>query len=71
MTIGDKFDEGFNQQKCYSCKYVEEDNGDVNGNTNCPDKPTDDMEMDCPSWATSGCYTGTAVHNLVCHSFKF
>ena len=65
MTIGEKFNEGYDQESCYACHYIEQDDGSVSGNTNCPDAPNDDMKMKCPAWATNGCYTGSAVHNMV------
>ena len=70
LTVGNKFDEGFNQESCYACHYVEEDNGLVSGNTNCPDRPTQEMIKSCPLYAANGCYTGTAVHVIVRFSKK-
>ena len=44
-TIGAKFDEGYGQESCFACKYAEQDNGDVIGNTNCLGKPNDADKM--------------------------
>ena len=65
LKVAEKFNEGFAQEKCYACSYVESDDGSVNGNVNCPDNPSADFTVDCPTWAQNGCYTGTAVHNSV------
>ena len=70
MTVAQKFNEGYDQEKCFACSYIEEDNGNVLGNANCPDAPTEDMSVSCPAWATSGCYIGAAVHNVVSKIFS-
>jgi len=62
MSVGDKMNEGFDQESCYACKFVEEDDGTISGNNQCGDAPTDNMKNECPNYAQNGCYTGTAVH---------
>jgi len=78
MGVGDQFNEGYDQPGCYACHYKEEDNGEISGNIHCPDFPQDEwpnplendvrVATECPNWATNGCYTGTAVHNIVCRN---
>jgi hypothetical protein len=64
MTVGEQFaDGGHEQESCFTCDYIEEDDGSTNGNKNCPDTPTDDMIQSCPVYASSACYTGSASHN--------
>ena len=45
---------------CHSCRYVEHDDGTVEGNKNCAENPDTGS---CPSYAQAACYTGAAVHN--------
>ena len=73
MAVADKFGGG-NQDACYACQYIEDDDGNVIGNQNCAETPTDEtpegntttykVEMNCPTWAKMGCYTGSALHNV-------
>lgn len=73
MGVADKFGGG-NQDTCYACQYIEDDDGTVSGNQNCGETPTDEtpegnltmykVEMNCPTWAKMGCYTGSALHNV-------
>ena len=63
MTVGDKFIGSYQQPSCYSCKYVEKDNGDVDGNKNCPNGPPE-TTTSCPNYASAACYTGASVHNF-------
>ena len=39
------------ETECYTCKYVEHDNGDVEGNLKCG-STTDEMKMECPNYAS-------------------
>ena len=66
MGVGDKFDDGVGQKSCFACHYTEEDNGDISGNKNCPElqEGGEEFTRECPNWASNGCYTGTAVHNV-------
>jgi len=52
---------------CYGCKYVEQDDGQVEGNSNCPNGPPngppDTFRMNCPNYASLTCYTGAATHS--------
>ena len=51
------------QDSCVTCTYIETENGDVQGNYNCPDSPTDEMKKSCPVYANAACFTGSAIHN--------
>jgi len=58
--------EGFYQPGCFFCHYVEKDNGEVEGNVHCYD-PEDASGgplgfSPCPMHASTGCYTGSAMH---------
>ena len=50
-------------RQCYTCKYVEHDDGTVEGNQRC-DENLPATAMSCPNWANVGCYTGAAVHDV-------
>lgn len=57
-------EEGYLETSCYTCNFIEGDDGSVSGNTNCPDTPTDDLKKSCPTYANQACFTGTAIHNF-------
>ena len=64
LDVAEKLNESNHKQsECVVCSYVESDNGDIQGNVNCPDTPTDEMKQACPVWANTACFTGSAVHN--------
>jgi hypothetical protein len=64
LKVQDKFFMGPPlQQQCYTCKYIETDNGDLEGQKECGSTPPDNWVMkSCPAYATAACYTGSAVH---------
>ena len=59
-----KFDTNLPRRECYHCEFWEQDNGDVSGNSNCPDQPglIENSSKFCPVYAGAGCYTGTNAH---------
>ena len=65
LKVGLKFEDedGYKQDNCHRCEYIEDDDGTVKGNVNCPETPTDDMISSCHSWNNVACFTGTALHN--------
>ena len=63
LTVGDKFVGDYKETSCYNCKYTKLDNGDVEGNENCP-KGAPDSTMECPNYASAGCYTGASAHDI-------
>lgn len=64
LEVADKLNDSNNKQsECIVCSYLESDNGDVIGNINCPDSPTDAMKETCPTWANVACFTGSSIHN--------
>lgn len=52
------------QDSCFTCNYIQKDNGDVEGNVFCADEPDqlEDAAVACPMYANAGCYTGTVAH---------
>jgi hypothetical protein len=63
LEVGDKFLGSYQQDKCITCKYIEHDDGTVDGNKNCVNN-LDSFVKECPNYASVGCYTGAAAHNL-------
>ena len=63
LTVGDKFIGEYQETSCYSCKFIKNDNGEVEGNELCPESAPN-MTMTCPNYASAGCYTGAAAHNF-------
>merc|ERR1712227_1040991 len=66
LDVQEKFEDG-GQEVCEVCFYLEKNDGGVLGNKNCqdPDKlPETKDEGKCPRWASVGCYTGTAQHEV-------
>ena len=64
LTVAEKYRIGAETKvsSCHSCRYVEHDNGDVEGNKNCENNPA---VGDCPIYADIACYTGAATHNAI------
>ena len=52
------------QDKCLTCSYIEEDNGNVIGNKNCMSPSSNSSSTDCPIYANAGCYTGLNTHEV-------
>ena len=46
--------------QCHTCKYSEDDFGNIEGNLNCIDQPVEinDSKQMCPKYAKASCYTG-------------
>jgi len=63
MNVGDKFIGSYQETECYSCRYVEKDDGEVNGNQFCPDGAPE-LITPCPNYANAACYTGASAHNF-------
>ena len=62
-----KFSSG-NVESCYVCDYLENDDGSVSGNQNCPDN-ADQLPggaSKCPIYADSACFTGSNAHYVSC-----
>ena len=60
--IAEEFTSENNQEECYSCKYIELEDGTVSGNKACFDSPSDiNAEHKCPKYANAGCYTGSTA----------
>ena len=59
-----KFSSDSPQDTCYACKYIEKDDGSVQGNKFCADEPDklQDAFNECPTYADAACYTGTNAH---------
>jgi len=59
-----KFSDPNPQSECFTCSYIEKDNGDVEGNQFCADQPDklNSSTHSCPPYANSACYTGTNAH---------
>ena len=59
-----KFSSDSPQDSCYACKYIEKDDGSVQGNKFCADEPDklQDAFNECPIYANAACYTGTNAH---------
>jgi len=49
---------------CLTCSYVEKDDGSVAGNKYCLDDEghSEELYVDCPTYANIGCYTGSNSH---------
>ena len=63
LTVGDKFGQA-KQIECHQCKWLEMDDGNVNGNKNCLDDAVDEnISGACPTYASNGCYTGASIHS--------
>ena len=52
------------QESCYACTYLEQENGDVIGNSNCLDNADKFESVACPIYANAGCYTGSNTHKV-------
>jgi len=63
LSVGDKFIGDYKETSCHSCKFIQSDSGDVLGNENCPESGGGDA-MECPNYATAGCYTGASTHDF-------
>ena len=53
------------QEQCFSCLYIEYDDGTTEGNKYCGDEPDliDTIATaTCPTYANAGCYTGSNAH---------
>ena len=63
LTVGDKFGQ-VKQIECHQCKWLEFDDGNVNGNKNCLEDAVDEnISGACPNYASNGCYTGASIHS--------
>ena len=62
--ISQYFDTGNAQESCYTCSYLEKEDGSVEGNEYCGDESSliKDGSKACPKYANAGCFTGTNVH---------
>jgi len=62
----DKPLEGFYQPGCFGCNYLENDDGEVEGNIHCYDPTAPDGPPvafgPCPVHASAGCYIGQSEH---------
>ena len=58
------FSEPNPQDNCFTCTYIERDNGEVEGNIFCADEPgkLNSSSYACPMYANAACYTGTNAH---------
>ena len=60
--VAAKFDSGKGQEQCLTCSYLENSDGTVEGNAQCKDGTTSKFSKNCPTYANSGCYTGSSLH---------
>ena len=60
--VAKKFDSGKGQEQCLTCSYLEKSDGTVEGNDQCKDGTTSKFSKNCPTYANSGCYTGSSLH---------
>lgn len=64
QETADLFDHPTDQPNCFTCQYIERDNGDVEGNKYCAEEPDQLVTASyfCPVYANAACYTGTNAH---------
>lgn len=67
-SVAELFTSDQAQDKCLTCSYIEEDNGNVIGNTNCMKPSTNSSSASCPMYANAGCYTGSNTHQVKFHN---
>ena len=63
--VAELFRSDTEQENCFSCSYIEYDDGTTEGNKYCADQPDliDDIATaSCPTYANAGCYTGSNAH---------
>ena len=77
LKVGSKITEwkiisilGTQQDKCVACSYIENDDGTISGNRNCQRDPPLSLEVDCPIYQSSGCYSASSVHEIVSSFIK-
>ncbi|CBY30505.1 unnamed protein product [Oikopleura dioica] len=64
LKFQDDADPAHIQDSCYTCDFIEEDNGDTSGNSKCGDEPSliGNADKACPLYANRACFTGTNAH---------
>ena len=62
---------GQQQDKCVACSYIENDDGTISGNRNCQRDPPLSLEVDCPIYQSSACYSASSIHEIVSPNILF